>query len=163
MEDPPPTITEEIIVKKERTPAQKQALLKAREKAILVRNENAEIRKKTKEIESHEKKQKEDLRRKQIEEEYNRISEPETPKTSPKKAISQKEEEEEDEPEIQYIKRPKKKKIIRVVESSSDDEVEFRLPKSKRQPLIEKTEDELIHERKLARLEQSRVKLFGLD
>ena len=162
MEDPP-TITEEIIVKKERTPAQKQALLKAREKAILVRNENAEIRKKTKEIESHEKKQKEDLRRKQIEEEYNRINVSETPKTSPNKESPKEEEEEDDEPEIQYVKRPKKKKIIRVVESSSDDEIEFRLPKNKKQPLIEKTEDELVHERKLARFEKSRLKLFGLD
>lgn len=162
MEEPPPTITGEIIVKKERTPAQKQALLKAREKAIQVRNENAELRKKTREIESHERKQKEDIRRKQIEEEYNKISEPETQKTSPKKQ-SPNEDDIDDEPEIQYVKRPKKKKIIRVVESSSDDEVEFRLPKSKQQPLIEKTEEELMHERKLQKYEKARLKLFGLE
>jgi hypothetical protein len=159
MEDPPP-VTEEITVKKERTPAQKQALLKAREKALQVRNENSQLRKKEKEIETHERRQKDDMRRRQIEEEYNKISEPEMQKTSPKPS-PKKDDENDDEPEIQYVKRPKKK-IIRVVESSSDDEVEFRLPKRK-EPIVEKTEEELINAHKLQKYEQSRRKLFGLD
>lgn len=149
------TPRQEIIhVKKERTQAQKDALLRAREKAMQVRQQNAAERSKIREIESHEKKEKEQLRKQVIDDEYNRIKKPMvTPDVSPKK--------EEEEEEVQVVKRPKKKKIIRVVESSSEDEIEFQLPKRKKAP--EKTEHEIAEEKKAERFERTRLKLFTVQ
>lgn len=147
-----PKETEIIEVKKEkkqRTPAQMEALMKAREKAMHVRAENAAERAKIKEIEAHERNQKQELRRKKIEEEYHKISKPDK-------------EEDEEEEEIQYVKRPKKKKIIRVVESSSEDEVEFQLPKRRQLP-IEKTQEEIDREKRADLFERTRLKLFTVS
>jgi hypothetical protein len=153
------TPRQEIIhVKKERTQAQKDALLRAREKAMQVRQQNAAERSKIREIESHEKKEKAQLRKQVIDEEYNRIKKPMvTPVASPKKEGEGEEEEEE----VQVVKRPKKKKIIRVVESSSEDEIEFQLPKRKKVP--EKTEHEIEEEKKAERFERTRLKLFTVQ
>ena len=156
MQSPEETQTEIIEVKKEkkeRTQAQKDALLRAREKAMQVRQESAKERMKLKEIENHDKERKNELRRKQIEEEYSRISssKPEEDKSE----IS-------DEEEVEIVKRPKKKKIIRVVESSSEDELEFRLPR-KKEPIIEKSQADLDHEKRMLQLERTMEKLFTVQ
>jgi hypothetical protein len=62
---------------------------------------------------------------------------------------------------VQVVQRPKKKKIIRVVESSSEDEIEFQLPKKRKVP--EKTEHEIAEEKKAERFERTRLKLFTVQ
>ena len=158
MQSPEETQTEIIEVKKEkkeRTQAQKDALLRAREKAMQVRQESAKERMKLKEIESHDKERKNELRRKQIEEEYSRISSSSSKPEEDKAEIS-------DEEEVEIVKRPKKKKIIRVVESSSEDELEFRLPR-KKEPIIEKSQADLDHEKRMLQLERTMEKLFTVQ
>ena len=158
MQSPEETQTEIIEVKKEkkeRTQAQKDALLRAREKAMQVRQESAKERMKLKEIENHDKERKNELRRKQIEEEYSRISSSSSKPEEDKAEIS-------DEEEVEIVKRPKKKKIIRVVESSSEDELEFRLPR-KKEPIIEKSQADLDHEKRMLQLERTMEKLFTVQ
>ena len=158
MQSPEETQTEIIEVKKEkkeRTQAQKDALLRAREKAMQVRQESAKERMKLKEIENHDKERKNELRRKQIEEEYSRISSSSSKPEEDKSEIS-------DEEEVEIVKRPKKKKIIRVVESSSEDELEFRLPR-KKEPIIEKSQADLDHEKRMLQLERTMEKLFNVQ
>lgn len=152
-EEPQTEIIEVKKEKKERTQAQKDALTRARERAFQVRREAAVERSKLREIEDHDKEQKKEMRRKQIEEEYSRIS----------KGAEEKKNENSDEEEVEIVKRPKKKKIIRVVESSSsEDELEFRIPK-KKEPIIEKSQADIDYEKRMRMIERAMEKLYTVQ
>ena len=140
--------------KRERTQAQKDALDRAREKAMQVRQESAKERSKLKEIENHEKEQKREVRRKRIEDEYNKISGVKAEDEKPEVL-----DDEGNEEEIEYIKKPKKKKVIRVVESSSEDEIEFRLPRKR----VERTQTDIDREKQNIQLERTMRKLFTIQ
>ena len=121
-----PKITETVTkVPRERSDAQKIALAKAREKAMLVRSQNAELRKKQRAIEAAEK----ERSKKEVEEKFEALQVKPTPE--PKEEI-----EEEEEEVVQ--EKPKKKKVKRRVvvvqpeTSSSEEEVEVQLPRKKK-------------------------------
>ena len=109
-------------VKSKRTPAQLAVLASAREKAILVRKGNAELRKKEKDLVKMEKE--EELRERR--EKLDRLLAAKGKKpASPKyQAVAPPAEEEEQEQEIIYKKKkkPRKQKIVYVSGSDSDEE-----------------------------------------
>ena len=119
-------------VKKERTPAQIDALNRARIKAHEVRSQNKSLRDKQKEIDKTAMEEIKRAKVEKIEKEYSAI------KQQPKEPVSEPPPEDEEEEEVVYQKKEKKakKKRIVVVQASSDsdsEEVEVRLPKKKRE------------------------------
>ena len=130
-ESQPPT---QESMKKERTPAQIDALNRARIKAQEVRSQNKSLRDKQKEIDKTAMEEVKRAKVEKIEKEYTAI------KQQPKEPVSEPPPpEDEEEEEVVYQKtekKPKKKKRIVVVQASSDsdsEEVEVRLPKKKRE------------------------------
>jgi hypothetical protein len=121
--------------KKERTDAQKQALLKARERAVEVRQQNAELRRKEAEVTRAKEAAEKVARREQIEKEYDDMHKQEP----------------EEEEEVVVQKKPKKvKRRVVVVQdsSSSEEEIEVRLPKAKQK----KTADQSMYERSMQKM-----------
>ena len=117
----------QALQKKERSNAQKLALEAARARAFKVRQENAELRRKEKEIDKQTQEEVKQARKAKVEMEYKQITKP---KEEPPKEETKQEEE-----EVEYVKAPKKTKKRRVVvvqDSSSEEEVEVVLPKQKR-------------------------------
>lgn len=119
-------------MKKERTPAQIDALNRARMKAQQVRSENKSLRDKQKEIDKTAMEEVKRAKVEKIEKEYTAI------KQQPKESVSEPPPPEDEEEEVVYQKKEKKakKKRIVVVQASSDsdsEEVEVRLPKKKRE------------------------------
>ena len=114
----------DVKIKKERTPLQLETLKRAREKAAIVRSENAIARQKQKEIDRNAAETVKKQNSEKLEREYAALAEN-------KEKVEAKEEEEEDEVEYVYKKKPTKKKKIVVVERSddSDEEIEISLPK----------------------------------
>ena len=135
-------------VKKERSLAQQQVLLKAREKALEVRKMNADVRRKEKQINAEKEKALKNEKHKQIESEYNELM-------SQHNRTADKTKSSDDEEEI--VRRPRKTRRRIVVVQSSDteeEEIEVKLPKQKKQ--IEPDERQKKYER-------SMHKLFTLD
>ena len=88
--------------KKERSEKQKLALEAARAKAFLVRQQNAELKRKEREIDKKAAQQVKEARKQKIEQQYAEATKEEEPKDEPKLEIK------EDEEQIEYIKAPKK-------------------------------------------------------
>ena len=119
--------------KKGRTDAQKQALLKARERAVEVRQQNAELRRKEAEVTKAKEAAEKVTRKESIEKEYEDMH---------------KQEEEE---EVVVQKKPKKvKRRVVVVQdsSSSEEEIEVRLPKAKQK----KKADQSMYDRSMQKM-----------
>ena len=137
----PPPATDEVLpvtekIKKERTEAQKQTLLKARAKALEVRKTNAELRRQEKQKE----KQLKEVRKDQIE--------PVQPSN---------ESDQEEEEEIKEVQRPRKKikrKIVVVQSSESEEEeIEVKLPRSKKEaPKAPPDPKQIKYERSMQRM-----------
>jgi len=144
-----PPVTEEK-VKKERTEAQKQTLLKAREKALEVRKNNAELRRKEKQVLLEKESALKEAKKEQIESDFNQMLQPEVVKES----VAEEEEEEE------VVRQPKKKikrKIVVVQSSESEEEeIEVKLPRSKKEARKEPDPKQI-------RYERSMQKMFTLD
>ena len=122
--------------KKERTEAQKQALLKARERAVEVRQQNAELRRKEVELTRAKEAAEKVARKEQIEKEYDDMHK----------------QDESEEEEVVVQKKPKKvKRRVVVVQdsSSSEEEIEVRLPKVK-------------HKKNPSNYERSMQKMFAM-
>ena len=111
--------------KKERTPAQLEALQKARVKAAEVRAKNTELRRKERELVNAQLEEKRRLREESIQREHaERFQSKEDAAT---------EQEEAEEEEVVYQKKPKRKRRVVVVQdSSSEEEIEVKLPKQKK-------------------------------
>lgn len=128
MSDPPPeTVNEPVKVKKERTPMQLETLRLAREKAAKVRAENASIRRKQAEIDKAAAETVKKQKSEKLEREYAAL-------TENKEKVEPVITEQEEEVEYVYKQKPSKKKRIVVVErsDSEDEEVEISLPKKTR-------------------------------
>ena len=126
----PPEISETLVttiekVKKSRSPAQLETLSRAREKALVVRMQNAEMRRKQSEVDRAAATAVKRQRVEKLQREYDAVVETATPQ----RAVDHTSDEEVVE---RVVKRPKKKRVIVVEESSSDDEIEVRLPKPKK-------------------------------
>jgi len=121
--------------KKERTPAQLEALQKARVKAAEVRAKNTELRRKERELVNAQLEEKRRLREESIQREHaERFQSKENGAT---------EQEEAEEEEVVYQKKPKRKRRVVVVQdSSSEEEIEVKLPKQKKSE-AENAEEEL--------------------
>ena len=125
-------------VKKERTPAQIDALNRARLKAQEVRAQNKQLRDKQKEIDKATMEEVKRAKVEKIEKEYSALSrEKQQPKEQPPDPPTEEVE------EVVYQKKekkPKKKRIV-VVQASSDSEdseIEVRLPKKKKKDYLKK-------------------------
>ena len=118
-----------------RTPAQLEALQKARVKAAEVRAKNTELRRKERDLVNAQLEESRRLREASIQREHAERfqSKEETPA----------EQDEVEEDEVVYQKKPKRKRRVVVVQdSSSEEEIEVKLPKQKKSA-AQNTEDEL--------------------
>ena len=118
-----------------RTPAQLEALQKARVKAAEVRAKNAELRRKERDLVNAQLEESRRLREASIQREHAERfqSKEETPA----------EQDEAEEEEVVYQTKPKRKRRVVVVQdSSSEEEIEVKLPKQKKSA-AENAEDEL--------------------
>ena len=110
-------------VKKTRTPAQLQTLALAREKAVIIRAQNTEMRRKEKLVDRAAAEEVKRLKVDRLEKQYNALN---------KEAISEPPDVEKSPDEVPIVKKHKKKRVIVVEESSSEEEIEIRLPKAKK-------------------------------
>ena len=120
-----------VKVKKERTPAQLEHLKQAREKALVVRRANADLKKKEMEVDKAEIAQKKKARVEAVESAYKQLKGDALPKDVTPKDVD------DDDEEIEYVYEPKKKKKKRVVvvqetDSEDEEEVQVVLPKPRR-------------------------------
>ena len=113
-----------------RTPAQLEALQRARAKAAEVRAKNTELRRKERELVNAQLEEKRRLREETIQREHaERFNAKEEENTAPAAAADDETEEEE----VVYQKKPKRKRRVVVVQdSSSEEEIEVKLPKPKK-------------------------------
>ena len=117
-----------------RTPAQLEALQKARIKAAEVRAKNTELRRKERDLVNAQLEDNRRLREESIQREH-------AERFQTKDEASA--EEEGAEEEVVYQKKPKRKRRVVVVQdSSSEEEIEVKLPKQKKNA-AENVEDEL--------------------
>ena len=108
-----------------RTPAQLEALQKARVKAAEVRAKNTELRRKERELVNAQLQESRRLREESIQREH--AERFQTKDEAPA------EEEGAEEEEVVYQKKPKRKRRVVVVQdSSSEEEIEVKLPKQKK-------------------------------
>jgi len=124
-----PTVAVQETTKRERTPAQLEALQRARAKAAEVRAKNTELRRKERELVNAQLEEKRRLREETIQREHaERFHAKEEENTTPAAAVDETEEE-----EVVYQKKPKRKRRVVVVQdSSSEEEIEVKLPKPKK-------------------------------
>ena len=129
-----PTVAVQETTKRERTPAQLEALQRARAKAAEVRAKNTELRRKERELVNAQLEEKRRLREESIQREHaERFQSKEDGAT----------EQEAEEEEVVYQKKPKRKRRVVVVQdSSSEEEIEVKLPKQKKSE-AENAEEEL--------------------
>ena len=132
-----PTVAVQETTKRERTPAQLEALQRARAKAAEVRAKNTELRRKERELVNAQLEEKRRLREETIQREHaERFNAKEE---SPAAAADDETEEEE----VVYQKKPKRKRRVVVVQdSSSEEEIEVKLPKPKKDA-TQSAEDDL--------------------
>ena len=117
-----------------RTPAQLEALQKARNKAAEVRAKNTELRRKERDLVNAQMEENRRLREASIQREH-------AERFQTKEEAPAEEEGAEDE-EVVYQKKPKRKRRVVVVQDSSEEEIEVKLPKQKKSA-AQNTEDEL--------------------
>ena len=109
-----------------RTPAQLEALQRARAKAAEVRAKNTELRRKERELVNAQLEENRRLREESIQREHaKRFSAKEDSTVAD--AVADDEEE-----EVVYQKKPKRKRRVVVVQDSSEEEIEVKLPKPKK-------------------------------
>ena len=134
-EQPPVEPSNESSRPSARTPAQLEALQKARVKAAEVRAKNTELRRKERDLVNAQLEENRRLREESIQREY--AERFQTKDEAPA------EEEGAEEEEVVYQKKPKRKRRVVVVQdSSSEEEIEVKLPKQKKSS-AETAEDEL--------------------
>ena len=135
-----PTVAVQETTKRERTPAQLEALQRARAKAAEVRAKNTELRRKERELVNAQLEEKRRLREETIQREHaERFHAKEEENTAPAAAADDEQEEEE----VVYQKKPKRKRRVVVVQdSSSEEEIEVKLPKPNKD-LTQSAEDGL--------------------
>ena len=123
-----------------RTPAQLEALQRARAKAAEVRAKNTELRRKERELVNAQLEEKRRLREETIQREHaERFHAKEEENTVPAAAAD----DEQEEVVYQYQKKPKRKRRVVVVQdSSSEEEIEVKLPKPKKDA-TQSAEDDL--------------------
>ena len=133
-----PTVAVQETTKRERTPAQLEALQRARAKAAEVRAKNTELRRKERELVNAQLEEKRRLREETIQREHaERFNAKEEESTAPAAAADDTEE------EVVYQKKPKRKRRVVVVQdSSSEEEIEVKLPKPKKDA-TQSAEDDL--------------------
>ena len=120
-----PTVAVQETTKRERTPAQLEALQRARAKAAEVRAKNTELRRKERELVNAQLEEKRRLREETIQREHaERFHAKEEENTAPAAAAD-----DEPEEEVVYQKKPKRKRRVVVVQDSSEEEIEVKLPK----------------------------------
>ena len=117
-----------------RTPAQLEALQRARAKAAEVRAKNTELRRKERDLVNAQLEENRRLREESIQREY--AERFQTKEETPT------EEDDAEEEEVVYQKKPKRKRRVVVVQDSSEEEIEVKLPKQKKTS-AETAEDEL--------------------
>lgn len=117
-----------------RTPAQLEALQRARAKAAEVRAKNTELRRKERDLVNAQLEENRRLREESIQREY--AERFQTKEEAPT------EEDGAEEEEVVYQKKPKRKRRVVVVQDSSEEEIEVKLPKQKKSS-AETAEDEL--------------------
>ena len=124
-----PTVAVQETTKRERTPAQLEALQRARAKAAEVRAKNTELRRKERELVNAQLEEKRRQREETIQREHaERFNAKEEASTAATAADDETEEE-----EVVYQKKPKRKRRVVVVQdSSSEEEIEVKLPKPKK-------------------------------
>ena len=122
-----------------RTPAQLEALQRARAKAAEVRAKNTELRRKERELVNAQLEEKRHLREETIQREHaERFNAKEEESTAATAADDEQQEE-----EVVYQKKPKRKRRVVVVQdSSSEEEIEVKLPKPKKDA-TQSAEDDL--------------------
>ena len=131
-----PPVPAQETTKKERTPAQLEALQRARAKAAEVRAKNTELRRKERELVNAQLEENRRLREESIQREH-------AERFQTKEDAPAEEEEGAEEEEVVYQKKPKRKRRVVVVQdSSSEEEIEVKLPKQKKSS-AETAEDEL--------------------
>ena len=135
-----PTVAVQETTKRERTPAQLEALQRARAKAAEVRAKNTELRRKERELVNAQLEEKRRQREETIQREHaERFNAKEEENTAPAAAADDEQEEEE----VVYQKKPKRKRRVVVVQdSSSEEEIEVKLPKTKKDAM-QSAEDDL--------------------
>ena len=123
-----------------RTPAQLEALQRARAKAAEVRAKNTELRRKERELVNAQLEEKRRLREETIQREHaERFNAKEEENTAHAAAADDEQEEEE----VVYQKKPKRKRRVVVVQdSSSEEEIEVKLPKPKKDPTQSAEDDQ---------------------
>ena len=131
-----PTVAVQETTKRERTPAQLEALQRARAKAAEVRAKNTELRRKERELVNAQLEEKRRQREETIQREHaERFNAKEEENTTPAAAA--------DDDEVVYQKKPKRKRRVVVVQdSSSEEEIEVKLPKPKKDA-TQSAEDDL--------------------
>ena len=118
----------ETLAKAPRSDAQLQALARAREKAAVVRAQNAELRKTQAEADRLAAEEVKRQRVIQAERELKAMQEP------PPEAEAEPEPEEEEVVEYVKRKRPTRRRKVIVEEQSSDEEISIQLPKRREAP-----------------------------
>ena len=122
-----PTVAVQETTKRGRTPAQLEALQRARAKAAEVRAKNTELRRKERELVNAQLEEKRRLREETIQREHaERFNAKEEENTAPA-------DDEQEEEEVVYQKKPKRqRRVVVVQDSSSEEEIEVKLPKPKK-------------------------------
>ena len=133
-----PTVAVQETTNWERTPAQLEALQRARAKAAEVRAKNTELRRKERELVNaqleEKRRQREETIQREHAERFNAKEEESTAATAP---------DDETEEEVVYQKKPKRKRrVVLVQDSSSEEEIEVKLPKTKKDA-TQSAEDDL--------------------
>ena len=129
-EQPPVEPAKESSRPSARTPAQLEALQRARAKAAEVRAKNTELRRKERELVNAQLEEKRRLREETIQREHaERFHAKEKENTAPAAAAD----DEHVEEAVVYQKKPKRKRRVVVFQdSSSEEEIEVKLPKQKK-------------------------------
>ena len=131
-EQPPVEPAKESSRPSARTPAQLEALQRARAKAAEVRAKNTELRRKERELVNAQLEENRRLREESIQREH---AERFRSKEDTAAEVEQREESiaNDTEEEVVYQKKPKRKRRVVVVQdSSSEEEIEVKLPKQKK-------------------------------
>ena len=123
----------ETLAKAPRSDAQLQALARAREKAAVVRAQNAELRRTQTEADRLAAEEVKRQRLDRAERELKAMQEP-PPKPNPEAEAEPEPEEEEEIVEYVKRKRPTKRRKVIVEEQSSDEEISIQLPKRREAP-----------------------------
>ena len=135
-----PPVPAQETTKKERTPAQLEALQRARAKAAEVRAKNTELRRKERELVNAQLEEKRRLREETIQREHTERFNAKDEESTASAAAANDETEEE---EVVYQRKPKRKRRVVVVQdSSSAEEIEVKLPKPKKDA-TQSAEDDL--------------------